>query len=389
MNYKRRKIGIDARLYGPLAKGLGRYTQELVDRIISFDRTNDYYIFLNEDNYDLVKIHPSFNNVHKVKINIAWYSVTEQIKLPFVLSKYKLDLIHFTHFNVPIFCPCKFVVTIHDLILTKFKSQKASTKHPLVYNIKDFCYRLVIKKALKNSEKVITVSNFTKDDIVSQFGICSDKIEVIYEGISFKDLKNINYDKESLLQKYGIKKDYFLYVGSAYPHKNLEFLIKEFIRFYKKNKSYQLVLVGKDDFFYERLESFARQALDDNEIVDSNAIVFTSYVKDNELAFFYKNASLYIFPSLYEGFGLPPLEALYYSCPVLSSNQASMPEILKKSALYFDPYSENDFLEKLELILRDGQLREKMLSYSQGLFADYDWDICAIKTQSIYLKLLS
>ena len=132
-----KKIGIDARFYGPFAKGLGRYTQEIVDNILKMDKENHYVIFLGKHNFDELIIGNN-KNVKKVLVDIKWYSLKEQFFFPYYIWKEKLDLIHFTHFNVPIFCPTKFIVTIHDLILTKFKTVRATTKHPIVYNLKDF-----------------------------------------------------------------------------------------------------------------------------------------------------------------------------------------------------------------------------------------------------------
>ena len=381
---KKNKIIIDARLYGPFAKGLGRYTQEIVDNIIKIDRDNDYLIFLGKNNYDEFVLDKEFSNIKKKLVNIKLYSLKEQILLPFYIYREKADLVHFPHFNVPVFCSSKFIVTIHDLILTKFKTLRATTLSPFIYNIKNFFYKLVIKTALKKSEKIITVSNFTKKDIIEQFKVDEKKIKVIYEGVANLDkgsdsLFVAKLNQNDILKDYHISSPFLLYVGNAYPHKNLEFLINNFIEFNKKNIEFKLVMVGKEDYFYKKLK---------NKYKDNN-IIFTGYVSDEKLIILYQRASVYVFPSLYEGFGLPPLEALYNSCPVLSSGVSSMPEILEDCALYFDPLDNSDFLNKLTLIIRDNNLRNKMILDGKKLVKKYNWWECSFSTYKQYLKVLN
>src|SRR6056297_41631 len=177
-----KRIGIDARMYGPLGKGLGRYTQEIVDRVVEMDPENQYVVFLTRENFD--EFQPKSDRIKKVKTNIRWYSLAEQILLPFYIKKEKLDLMHFPHFNVPLLTPVKFVVTIHDLILTKFPTIRASTLSPWLYKIKNFFYKVVIKTAVKRAKRIIAVSEFTKKDIAKQFRVKPDKIRVTYEGVA-------------------------------------------------------------------------------------------------------------------------------------------------------------------------------------------------------------
>ncbi|MFA7049565.1 MAG: glycosyltransferase family 1 protein [Patescibacteria group bacterium] len=391
MQDKIKKIGIDARFYGPFAKGLGRYTQEIVDNILKIDTENNYVIFLGKHNFDELIIDKDNKRVKKVLVDIKWYSWKEQLLFPFYIWKEKLDLIHFTHFNVPIFCPVKFIVTIHDLILTKFKTVRATTKHPLIYSLKDFFYRVVIKSALKKSKKILTVSNFTKDDIVQQFKINSKKIQVIYEGVSNlskgrDSLFVAKLNKEEVLSDYKISFPYFLYVGNAYPHKNLEFLVESFLKWNSKDNKFRLVMVGKEDFFYKRTKEYAFNLINKNNY--NNSIIFTGYVPDDKLEIIYQRAMIYIFPSLYEGFGLPPLEALFNSCPVLSSREASMPEIIQNGALYFDPYDYEDFYNKLNLLVDNEKLRQNIIEQGKEVLKRYNWWECAYQTREAYFQSL-
>lgn len=387
---RRKRIGIDARFYGPIGKGLGRYVQEVVDNILKMDRDNDYIIFLCRENFDELLI-DEYKNVKKVMLNVRWYTLKEQLIFPFYIWRQKLDLMHFPHFNVPFFVPSKFVVTIHDLILTKFKTVRATTLNPFVYNLKNFFYRLIIKRALKKSKKIITVSNFTKNDIIEQFKVKEEKIVVTYEGVANlskgrDSLFVAKLDEGEVLGYYNIDSPFLLYVGNAYPHKNLDFLIENFFQLYQQNNNLRLVLVGREDYFYKRLKDLSKK-LSPNSSKD--IIIFAGYVPDDKLEILYQNALLYVFPSLYEGFGLPPLEAMARSCPVLSSNTSSMPEILGEAALYFDPRDKVDFINKAQQLIENQELRNKMIALGLAQVKKYSWWECAFQTKKIYLEQLT
>jgi glycosyltransferase involved in cell wall biosynthesis len=378
-NQKIKRIGIDARFYGPIGKGLGRYTKEIVDKVISLDKNNEYIIFLSRENFS--DFNSENKNVKKVLADVKWYTLAEQILMPYYILKENLNLMHFPHFNVPIYCPVKFIVTIHDLILTKYPSQRASTLSPMIYKIKDLAYRIIIKNAIKKSEKIIAISEFTKQDIVGYFKVDENKIAVTYEGVS-NDLLNNSETSETqaILNKYKLGKPYLLYVGNAYPHKNLEGLIDVIAKMNIANL--YLVLVGKDDYFYERVKEYAHSS----GPINYN-IIFPGFVPDEELSVLYKRAVAYIFPSLYEGFGLPPLEAMAHGCPVISSDRTSMPEILGDAAYYFDPEDEYDMENKILEIISDENLRRDLKIRGYEQFKKYCWEDCANKTMEIYNKL--
>ncbi len=376
---KQLKIGIDARFYGPVGKGLGRYTKEIVDRIISLDKDNFYVVFLSPANYDTFLC--SSDRVKKVLIKSRWYSLKEQIFFPLRINREKLDLMHFTHFNVPIFLSVKFIVTIHDLILTKFNSRKASKLNILSYKIKYLAYQFVIAKAIKKSQAIITVSEFTKKDILKKFKVNEKKIFMIYEGVfAFTEVEGRGLEKD---YDFNSKKPFLLYVGNAYPHKNLEGLIKIFIKL--KNKKIKLVLVGQMDYFYNRIKEITiKLKLSGNKDKTKDRIIFPGYVPDNDLAIFFKRATAYIFPSLYEGFGLPPLEAMSKSCPVISSNQGSLPEILDYAAYYFNPYNLEESCEKIEEFLKNEKLREEHVQKGLERIKFFSWDRAAAETLAVY-----
>ncbi len=389
-------IGIDARFYGPVGKGLGRYTQEITDNIIKISQADsaaafDYVIFLSKNNF--TKFNSDWPNVKKVLIEVPWYSLKEQLIMPFYIWREKIDLMHFPHFNVPIFTPTRFVVTIHDLILTHFPTLRATTLNPLFYRLKNLAYRTVISVAIRRAKKIITVSQFTKNDLISQFKVRANKIEVSYEGVANlakgrDSLFAVKLDNQEILEYYHITSDFLLYVGSAYPHKNLEILIRVFAKLHSERPEIRLVLVGRKDYFYRRLEDYARSLNLWQQDNINSPVIFLGYVPDVQLEVLYREALAYVFPSLYEGFGLPPLEAMAKNCSVLSSDQASLPEVLGTAALYFNPESEASMKKQIERILDDYNLRERLIRAGQGQVKKYSWWECAHQTLEIYKQCL-
>ncbi len=183
------KIGIDARFYGPRQKGLGRYIQKLIENLERVDLSNEYIIFLRKENWS--EYQPTNPNFKKVLADYRWYTLKEQIFLPFKIRQQKIDLMHFPHFNVPIFYFGPFVATIHDLVLRRFSTRRASTLDPFFYWIKNLVYRIVIWLVIKRAKKIIAVSGYTKEDILNYFKVKPEKIEVVYEGAP--DVQTPNY----------------------------------------------------------------------------------------------------------------------------------------------------------------------------------------------------
>ncbi|HPN96442.1 MAG TPA: glycosyltransferase family 1 protein [Candidatus Moranbacteria bacterium] len=369
------RIGIDARFYGPIGKGLGRYTQKLIENLEKVDEDNQYFIFLKKENFN--EYIPKNKNFKKILADFQWYSLEEQIKFPRLLNKYNLDLAHFPHFNVPLFYFKKFVVTIHDLILIHFPTVRGTTLSPLLYWLKFFAYKIVIKSAIYRSNRVIAVSKFTKDDILKNYKrVPSEKIKVTYEACDDFCMLSPNKDEE-IIARYGIIKPYILYVGNAYPHKNPERLIFGFDEARKKRKDMQLVFVGAEDYFYLRLKQMAEEK-------KIGGVIFAGFVPDYELDIIFHNALAYVRPSLYEGFELPPLEAMAKGVPVIISSHSCALEILGDSALYFDPYDTKDITQKIEKIASDENLRKELIKKGYEQIKKYNWKRMAQETLEIY-----
>ncbi len=329
------KIGIDARLWNE--SGVGRYIRNLIYNLADIDKKNKYVLFLRKGSGNP----PLPSNFRKVFTDIHWHTLREQLKFPGAIEKEGIDLMHFPYFSVPVSYSKPFVVTIHDLIMHYFPTGQASTHSSLIYKIKLLSYKFVIKKAAQKAQKIIAVSNATKQNIISDLKIKKDKIAVIYEGVDdkLKNQKLKNFSGES----------YFLYVGNAYPHKNLDRFVEAFSILVKESPKTSLVLAGREDVFYRRL----RKKIEDLGL--GKIIRFTGEANDEELADLYLNALGLVMPSLMEGFGLPALEAMANKCLVLASDIPSLREICGEAAVYFDPYNIGDMAEKLRKVRHDNQ----------------------------------
>jgi len=327
------KIGIDCRLWDET--GVGRYIRNLVEQLLTIDKKNEYILFVLSRDEENIKYQIS-NIKKKWKLrpaDVRWHSIEEQLKFPTTLKRENLDLVHFTYFSVPIFYNRPFVVTIHDLIINHFSTGRASTLPYPIYSLKLLGYKFIMSQAVKKAKKIITVSNATKKEIIDHLGVDSSKVVVTYEGVQLPNKKN---DKWKI-----INGKYFLYVGNAYPHKNLERLLKAFKLL---NSDANLFLVGKEDYFYKRLGKKVR------EMGISDRVIFLQSVLDQELVDLYRNALALVLPSLMEGFGLPALEAMANKCLVLASDIPSLRETCGDAALYFDPYNPKDIAEKMKAV---------------------------------------
>ncbi len=373
------RIGIDARFYGILGKGLGRYTQQLIEHLEKIDTENTYSIFLRKENF--LEYVPQNRNFSKILADIPWYGFREQWEFPLLLRKYDLDLVHFPHFNVPILYRKPFVVTIHDLILLHHSTHKGSTLPRFLYKIKFFVYKKILHYAMKKAKHILTVSQFTKKDILENYPfILEEKISVSYEANTrFPSLKKEKGRTVRTMNQYGIIKPYFLYVGNAYPHKNLFLMLKAFLSLQRED--FVFVLVGKIDVFYSQLQgSFSKER-------EQKKIIFVGEVGDDELEVLYKNAFVYVFVSLYEGFGLPPLEAMAHGIPVVSSCTTSMPEILGKAPLYCDPEKENSIKQSLLCMIEQKKVRDRCRRRGFRQVEMYNWEHLAEQTIRVYKQI--
>lgn len=365
------KIGIDARMYGPAHAGLGRYVQQLISHLQKLETEHEFVLFVKGEHFNDVVI--SNNRFSKVCADIDWYGWKEQFGFKKIIDAQNVDLMHFPHWNVPLLYNKPFVVTIHDLIMQHYPRKEASTHGPIWHFIKDKIGRLVLRHAARKARKIITPSMFSKQDIVQTLGVLEEKVVVTYLGVAEDAVPN-----KKTFSEPNIQKPYVLYVGNAYPHKNLEGLLQAWYIFEQTYGSdYTLVLAGKENYFYKKIQQSVAAKQCKN-------VVFTGFVGDTDLDGLYAQAELFVFPSLYEGFGLPPLEAMARGVPVVSSNRACMPEILGEGVVYVDPEDYEAVAEGMRTVLKDSDVRFRLTQKAKKELERYSWDKCAKKTLGVY-----
>ncbi|MDP1721654.1 MAG: glycosyltransferase family 1 protein [Candidatus Gottesmanbacteria bacterium] len=380
------RIGIDARLINET--GVGRYIRNLVRELGRQDKTNEYTVFLKKKEFGSFELpNPRWK---KVLAEVGWHTLSEQVMMPWIMLRARLDLVHIPYFNIPIFYPGRMVATIHDLTILHFDTGKATTLPWVLYKLRRAGYRIALAVGLRRVKQIIAVSKTTKEEIIDHFHVQPEKIVVTYEGVDER-VKSQSFDKAQddpersrMGQKSKVKSQkriidtpYFLYVGNAYPHKNLETLLSAFQTYATHQaSSAQLVLVGKEDFFYRKIKKLVSSMNLDERIL------FFGHADDWQLANLYAHAMAFVFPSLMEGFGLPALEALALGCPVIVSDIPVFREILTNHAVYFNPHSSQELYEAL----RRASESNVPSSDRDGvkMFEMYSWSNLASDTLGVY-----
>ncbi|MGE3278321.1 MAG: glycosyltransferase family 4 protein [Candidatus Altimarinota bacterium] len=416
-------IGIDCRLYSPHYTGIGRYVYEMVKHLIELDQQNRYVLFFNQKEFDEFQV-PN-ERWEKRLVNIPHYSLAEQWKFYRMLKQEKLDLMHFPHFNAPILYKKPFVVTIHDLTLHYYPYKEYQPKWTLKKGIQIFFYRFLMGQVVKHAKQIIAVSENTKKDLIKEYSVSSQKISKVLEGVPEHFQKSTPDQIETVRQKFGMTKTYLLYTGVWRSHKNLLNLIKAFKLLTDQGHDLQLVLTGKKDPVYPEIpqlieelfpipnefseESLAKAMPRDSSTASSSAptpgldryssgglrsewknhdrVVLTGFVSDEELISLMSGASVYVFPSLYEGFGLPPLEAMQLGVPVACSNTSSLPEVCHDAALYFDPKNVKEMAESIQKILKNPELRQELIENGQKNLLRFSWRGMTSQILDIYNKV--
>ena len=422
------RILIDGRFIG-VGESIQRYTLEILKRILTLDHENQYTLLVRPQGKKIAeaflpnKLTPKTYNLEI--LDVAHYSIAEQTRLLSYLNKKKFDLVHFTQFNHPIRYRGDYVVTIHDLTMFGHLHRM----NPL----KKLGFAGVMKSAVKDSRKIITISETSKKDIIESYKVDPGKIVVTHLGVDKKFNTSIKYQVSSIKnfkKKYGIEGDYILYTGMWKKHKNLTRLFKAFEIFHKKVETtlidpadkalkrkigqrstvndLQLVLVGKIDKGepevlreIERINKVeisrinptdkTRQNPNPNKLrsYDLKPIVTTGFIDEEELPIAYAGAVAYVIPSLSEGFGLPPLEAMACGTPVLSARTSAMPEILGNAPLYFDPYNISDIANKIEKLIDDNKLQSELSKRGLEQVKKYSWEKTAKETLEVYNSALT
>jgi glycosyltransferase involved in cell wall biosynthesis len=356
------KIIFDARVIEKQTHGIARFCLKLLDQLLALDLQNEYLVLTR---FPWVK--DWFQPLARVNwrtIAIPPYTLREQALIPWLLRKDPFDLFFSPTYALPLALASRSILTIHDLIHLIF---------PQDYGWKyRWYYRLLVHPALARSRRVFTVSESSRRDIVSYLGGQNAKIEVIPNGLDSYWVPRP--EDPEFLKRYGLTAGFILYVGNSRPHKNFPRVLEAFRRLLQEG-TYpgKMVVVGLTP---DRVPA---------EL--SGRLVFFPFCPDPELVLLYSGAQLLMAPSLYEGFGLPVLEAMACGCPVLVSRTASLPEITGTAGLQVDPFRVEDILTALKQILTDPALRQKMIRSGLDQARLFSWKTTAQKVLQIFEEL--
>jgi len=378
------RICIDARTIINKQTGLGRYTYNIINALKTIDGENEYLILVNAD---LNPNHPVFQQkndrfVYK-KCPIPGVTVQQQFKLNRFLQQENIDVYHYPHFDLPISVSrrVKSVFTVHDLTYLLHRGVFQQAEY-----FKRWYTRQIMKLGIRFAEKIITVSDSTRADLISYFqmnGSTTDKVETIYEACEprffpIKDDERLRQFK----QQWALHKPYFLFLGERRPHKNLVRQIQAFDRFLKEtNEEFDFIIIGKSYNDYFAPEETVRQ------LGLEGKVRLLGYVDDREIPLFYNGAAAFMFVSLYEGFGIPILEAMSCGTPVITSNISSTAEIAGDAALLVDPYRVEAISRAMKEIALDSGLRSKHIRQGLERSKGFSWEMAARKTLNLYQQL--
>ncbi len=388
---KKLKVGIDARMFSDSFTGIGRYNFELTKRFFKSTPSSspslggenvEWVIFMNEPEYSKYNF-PS--HVKKILVKAPHYSFAEQVKFLRILNREKCDLVHFTHFNAPLLYRGKFITTIHDTTISFYPGKKMNSWW------RKLAYNFVIKHAIGKARRIITVSENTKKDVEKLFSTPSSKIQTVWNGIGEEFHKVSDIEKETVKQKLGIGSQFILYTGNWREHKNLVRLIEAFKLILEKAmkpdgpaslKDLQLVITGKPDPYYPEVN----ETIDQLGLKDSVKLV--GLVGQEDLIRLYGAAEVYVFPSLYEGFGLPPLEAMQCETPVVASRISAIPEVCGDAVQYFNPKDIEDMSTQISKLLLHDDEKGDLIEKGRKQIEKFSWDRAANETLKIYQSVL-
>lgn len=374
------RIGIDCRtILNPglgEGAGVGHYTYFLVKHLLRNDRKNTYVLFFDNRL-------PDTKEFEQANVEIRHFAFSQYKKfLPFsyshmlitaMLLKEKLDVFHAPANIVPLTYPKTSVVTIHDL---------AIYKNPAWFPMQVFSTRLLVPQSLRKAQHIIAVSESTKQDLEEIFGVRPEKMSVIYEA-PLTDVLHVKDRNVDVLEKFQLTLPYIFFVGTIDPRKNLEMLLEAFaiVRKHSELKSVQLVLAGGKGYRHDRvLDRIAQLHL-------GPAIKYLGYVTHNEKLALLKNAAVFAFPSLYEGFGLPVLDAMKLGVPVVTSNVSSLPEVAGDAAIQVHPDDQKALADALTVVLTDPQKAAEMVRKGFAQAQKFSWDQAALQTLDVYRKV--
>jgi glycosyltransferase involved in cell wall biosynthesis len=375
------KIGIDARFVTGLPRrGIGNYSLNLINELVKLEPTIEYTLYIAEP--DIENILPNLSNVKVRQLWPSIYPIWENIALPVAVHKDQLDVLHCLGNTAPLFLPSRVRLVLSLMDVMFLQNGEFLPRPTTRYQKWGRFYRaLLVPFVCKLANKIITISDFSKKDILHLMpGLDANKICITHlscDPIFIKKLVNLDNVTSEIIEI--INSPFIFCLGANDPRKNTLRMVNAYLNLLKKqNFSEKLVISGyvnweKSDA-YRMVKDFGAE----------DRVKFLGFINIDELALLYRNAVVFVYPSLYEGFGIPILEAFSSGCPVVASNVTSIPEVAGDAALYFDPYSVNQIANTLQLVLSDSVLRDELKNKGHIRAKNFTWNEAARKTIDTY-----
>ncbi|MHB8217440.1 MAG: glycosyltransferase family 4 protein [Candidatus Sulfotelmatobacter sp.] len=368
------KIGIDAHTLGSKSSGNESYCLQLLQYLARADCGDDRYVVYFTRKHGLPKI-PVAEHFKSKQIRPVNPFVRIPVSFPVEFQRESLDVFH-AQYIVPPFCNCRSVVSIHDIIFERFPE--------FFPRFETFRSKLLVRWSARRADHVVTLSEFSKSEIVNTYGLHPEKVSVIYEAPP-EEFRPIDKEKcrEEIERKYGVRSPFVLYVGRLQARKNVLRLVEAFARLSAKGIAEKLVIVGRQDW---RADKVSARVV---ELGLSDKVIFTGYADWADLPVFYNAAELFVFPSICEGFGIPVIEAMACGVPVVTSYGSSLEEVAGGAAILADPYSVDSIANAMARVLGDADLQISLREAGLKRAAEFSGRRKAAQTMEIYRKVYS
>ena len=370
MKQPQKHIVIDARIR---RASTGRYVDRLIEHLQDIDSVNNYTVLLQPDD-DWKPRKENFCGT-PCKYKQFSFNPIDQVGFAHLLYRLRADLVHFPLNQQPLFYFKPVVTSTLDLTMLRF-TRAGKTPLPIFW-VKMAAYRFLFWYSNKKSKAIITISNYVKEDLAKNYPFTKGKTTTTY--CASEPPLSVAAAQPGFI---GSKDQFLLYVGTAFPHKNLSSLLKVMPELLEKHPDLKIVLAGKKEQYYEKLDKTVRK------LGLSDHVITPGFVSDAELKWLYTHCQAYVFPSLSEGFGLPGLEAMVHGAPVVSSNATCLPEVYGNAALFFNPENTEDISLKIDRILSDTELRKDLIEKGYSQVKKYSWKKMAEETLGVYTKVL-
>jgi glycosyltransferase involved in cell wall biosynthesis len=363
------RIGVDLSVIQSTKSGVDWYTHHVIKGMMGLLAPDEEMVLFSNRETGFEKEAAAYPRASVVMSSFRYQEPWRQFVLPLLLRKHQIDVCFFTNFVLSVAAHCPMVLTIHDLSFKLF---------PRTHSLRNVIWaRSLVPISTRRARRIIAVSNNTKLDLLRVMNVKEEKIDVVFEAASGDYSPEPQPDDGEALSMYGISQPYILYVGTLEPRKNLTMLIRAFDKAAKALPDLHLVLAGRRGWMAQSIfDEFEKRNL-------LGRVHITGYVQDEHLPALYRQAAAFVYPSLYEGFGLPPLEAMSSGTPVIVSHSSSLPEVVGDAGLYVNPLDTEELAEAIEAVAGDSQLSQSLREKGLQRAPQFSWKKTAEETLEI------